>query len=240
MVFAPHQDDETLGCGGTIITRIGTGTDVAIVFMTEGRTSHAHLIPPSELVKIRRQEALAASRVLGIEEESVTFLDFEDGRLSEHYAAAVARVSSLLHEYKPDEVFIPYHREPNLDHLATNRIVLTALSAVGIAPVVCEYPVWTWHHWPWVSLRQHTPPGTRAVIHNTFANVFGIRLLKDFGYSSFIGDVIGQKAAALNEHRSQMTRLLPDPGWLTLSDVSDGDFLACFFQDYEVFYRYRF
>ena len=35
IVFAPHQDDETLGSGGTIIQKKRKGADVKIVFMTD-------------------------------------------------------------------------------------------------------------------------------------------------------------------------------------------------------------
>ena len=40
MVFAPHPDDETLGCGGTVVKLRRAGVDVHIVFMTDGRHSH--------------------------------------------------------------------------------------------------------------------------------------------------------------------------------------------------------
>jgi LmbE family N-acetylglucosaminyl deacetylase len=38
LVFAPHPDDETLGCGGTIANRVREGHEVEIFFMTDGRT----------------------------------------------------------------------------------------------------------------------------------------------------------------------------------------------------------
>jgi hypothetical protein len=31
IIFSPHQDDETLGCGGTIIRKKRVGADVKIV-----------------------------------------------------------------------------------------------------------------------------------------------------------------------------------------------------------------
>src|SRR5687768_6580034 len=34
MVFAPHPDDETLGCGGTILQKRRAGASMRIVFMT--------------------------------------------------------------------------------------------------------------------------------------------------------------------------------------------------------------
>jgi hypothetical protein len=46
------------------------------------------------------------------------------------------------------------------------------------------------------------------------------------------------KRTALAQHKSQMTQLIPNSNWLTLADVSNGEFLACFFQDYEFFRQY--
>jgi len=39
-VFSPHPDDETLGCGGTIIKKKRAGAEVKIFYMTDGRKSH--------------------------------------------------------------------------------------------------------------------------------------------------------------------------------------------------------
>ena len=36
IVFAPHPDDETLGCGGTILKKRSLGAPVEVVFLTDG------------------------------------------------------------------------------------------------------------------------------------------------------------------------------------------------------------
>ena len=66
VVFSPHFDDETLGCGGTILKKKRAGADVKIVFMTDGSKSHRHLISENELKAIRASEGLAASSSLGL------------------------------------------------------------------------------------------------------------------------------------------------------------------------------
>jgi LmbE family N-acetylglucosaminyl deacetylase len=239
LILSPHQDDETLGCGGTIIRKRGAGADITIVFLTDGRQSHGHLIPAGELVALRRQEALAASRVLGVEEDKVIFLDFEDGRLADFRDEAVSQVAAILAKNKPEEIFIPYAKEPTPDHLATNRIALAALDSQKSQASIYEYPVWFWHHWPWVQVRQGGPRATREVLKNTWTSQFGWRLFRDFNQAIFVGDVLGRKRQALEQYRSQMSRLKADPRWLTLHDVSEGEFLACFFQDHEFFHHYR-
>jgi hypothetical protein len=63
-------------------------------------------------------------------------------------------------------------------------------------------------------------------------------MLRDFHCFVRVGDVLPLKRAALERHRSQVERLRPDPAWLTLGDIAGGDFLKCFFQDREIFYRH--
>jgi len=232
IIFSPHPDDETLGCGGTIIRKKRAGADVSIVYMADGRRSHSHLIPENELKSIRVNEALAASQKLGVEEKDVQFLEFKDSELGNNQESAILKVIDILLQIKPDEIFIPYHRDDHPDHSATNSIVVSALQTYGRQLVVNEYPVWFWRHWPWVRCSD-----IRFGIKSISS---GLNLLKDFHCSVYIADVLELKHAALSQHRSQMTRLIPDPQWGTLSDLSYGEFLECFFQDHEIYYRYPF
>jgi LmbE family N-acetylglucosaminyl deacetylase len=240
IVFSPHPDDETLGCGGTIIKKKRSGTDVTIVFMTDGRRSHEHLISGDELKSIRAEEALAASQALGLEENEIVFLEFEDGKLNDNQISAINRVKEILLLQQPDEVFIPYYKEPlswSKDHLATNRIVVSALQIYGKKVFVYEYPIGFWCHWPWI---------VNVPISNLWKEmdalkkslVSGLSLLKDFRCSVYIEDVLALKRVALDQHKSQMTRLIPDPRWSTLNDAWNGEFLECFFQKYEIFHQY--
>jgi len=96
VVFSPHFDDETLGCGGTILKKKRAGADVKIVFMTDGSKSHRRLISENELKAIRASEGLAASRSLGLNACDICFLEFEETKLSEHLDAATNRVTEML------------------------------------------------------------------------------------------------------------------------------------------------
>lgn len=240
LIVSPHQDDETLGCGGTIIRKIDAGAEITLVFMTDGRQSHGHLIQVEELVAIRRSEALAAGRTLGLDNSRIFFLDFIDGSLISFQNEATGRISAILNEVKPEEIYLPYAKEPPPDHYATNHIVLAALETSEYRAFIYEYPVWFWHHWPWVSISRGAYQATGSVLKNTMKSQGGLRLLWDFNYAVFVGDVLQRKQAALEQHQSQMTQLGSDPRWLTLGDVSKGEFLACFFQDYELFRHYQF
>jgi LmbE family N-acetylglucosaminyl deacetylase len=235
VVFAPHEDDEVLGCGGLMARKRKAGARITIAFLTDGSQSHAHLMPPEQLSALRKGESVAAAETLGVPNEQVIFLGFPDGHLSEHEAAGVERVADLLRREAPGEVYYPYFRDPPPDHQATTRIVRSALSASNCSATAYEYPIWYWHHWPWIPL----DGGLRGKWRNLRA---GLALNRDMMREcrSFvrIREVLDVKRAALECHRSQMQRLVPDPKWVTLGDTHNGDWLACFFQDREIFYRY--
>jgi len=239
VVFSPHFDDEILGCGGTIIKKKRAGADVKIVFMTDGSKSHSHLIAEDKLKAIRKSESLTVSSSLGLAENDVFFLDFEETKLSENTSFAVNKVMDILSSQQPDEVFIPYHRDPplwSLDHLATNRLVMSALQENVKKASVYEYPIWIWYHQPFLSALMSGPKTFFVSLKSRY--VSGLDLLKDFRCSVYIGDVLQLKRGALNRYKSQMMRLLPDSNWRTLGDLSTGKFLECFFQEYEIFHHY--
>jgi LmbE family N-acetylglucosaminyl deacetylase len=236
IVFAPHQDDETLGCGGTIIRKRRAGAEVWVVFLTDGSGSHRHLMAEEELRTLREQEAAAAARLLEVEADHVIFLRFKDGQLTQQQSAAVLAVTQVLEHLEPEALFIPYRREAPADHAATYAIVQAALARTGRNGIeVYEYPVWFWQHWPWmrVPLRRRRE-ALGALARSLRANW---ALLHEFRCGVDIQDVLMLKQTALDAHRSQMTRLQPDQRWLTLGDVSDGEFLDCFFQAREIFRR---
>lgn len=237
IVFSPHQDDETLGCGGTIIRKKQAGADVKLVFMTDGSGSHAHLMNAQKLKEIRRDEAVEAAAVLGLDrQKDVFFLEFKDGGLKFNQQKALPKILDILADVCPEEVFIPYSKEEPPDHWVTNQIVQSALQKSVLNLTVYEYPIWFWRQWPWTSFIGR-PREILSCLKNTWSSGFGYKFLTDLKCSVYIGDVLEQKRTALKQHRSQMQRLVDDPRWMTLGDLSKGEFLDCFFQEYEFFHR---
>jgi LmbE family N-acetylglucosaminyl deacetylase len=238
IVFAPHQDDETLGCGGTIIRKREAEAQVKIVFMTDGSRSHDRFILEAELIVLRQQEAVQAAQTLDVEAENVVFLGFRDGELSQSLIKAIAQVQELLIQNQPQQLFIPYIRETHPDHLATNQIVWAALnnyeSEYESEVAVYEYPVWYWHHFPW------TKSDRNSQLNYLKASIkakLGWQLIQEFNYRVAIEPVKSQKQLALAQHQTQMKRLIDDPNWGLLQDVSKGEWLKCFFQTQEIFRR---
>jgi LmbE family N-acetylglucosaminyl deacetylase len=173
-----------------------------------------------------------------VEADRVLFLDIPDGALTHSLVEAVRPVSEILIQTAPEEIYIPYRGETPPDHTAARRIVLSALQAVRRPAEVYEYPIWYWNQWPWTWLSGYQP-NRWAVIKNSLNSGLGVRFLRDFRVRVDIRSVLEVKRAALNQHKTQMERVNGDPGWLTLGDLTNGQFLACFCQAYELFLNYR-
>jgi LmbE family N-acetylglucosaminyl deacetylase len=167
-------------------------------------------------------------------------MNFEEGQLEKHSAAARLKVRSILEAEGPDEVFIPHAREPLLwssDHLATYRIVYSELQKIRKKPVIWEYPIWYWFHWPWIGIGFQQWEHGKIVLKNTLSYYGGLSAVFDFNFCVSIKEALDQKREALRQHKSQVTRLIPDNRWTTLYDMARGDFVRFFFRDYELFRR---
>ena len=148
LVFAPHQDDETLGCGGIIVIKSNQNIPVSVVFMTNGQASHRHhpTLQPAELGKLRKQEALEALGILGVEPANIHFLDRPDSQLAqltpEKRQQLITELVQLLHTINPQEVYVTYRQDANADHEATYALVKEAILNAKIKVELLQYPVW--------------------------------------------------------------------------------------------------
>lgn len=89
LVFAPHNDDETLGQGGLIDTAIKAGKQVEVVIATNGdgytfatMEEFRKVFPTGmdyiKLGNIRQEESISALQVLGLDRKNVFFLSYPD------------------------------------------------------------------------------------------------------------------------------------------------------------------
>lgn len=235
LVFAPHPDDEVLGCGGVIALKAQAGARVKVIVMTDGRASHRALIAVDELVKMRRAEAEEAAHRLGMAARDYIFLDFEDHRLRQQRDAACDRVVEIIDQFKPDEIYCPHRYDGIADHEETNHIVRRAVERLSKPVVMFEYPVWLWNDWPWTQGDRRYGSGIVRRVLGTMRDlaemVLACRVRVD------VGSVLPRKLAALAAYRSQIQRFNGDPRWPVLADVAEGEFLRRFETDVEIFRR---
>ena len=147
MVFSPHQDDETFGCGGMIALKRKHGIPVAVAFLTDGQgidDLDAH--SKSKIIQIRKQEAVNALKILGVEPSEIKFLEKPDSKLqdleNEEKQQTIEQVISLLKYYKPEEVYVPHRNDCHRDHEVTYELVKEAIAQTGIEVELLQYPIW--------------------------------------------------------------------------------------------------
>ena len=146
-MFAPHPDDETLGCGGTIAKKTSEGYKVIIVILTDGRHAFSKVLgitsnpTPEELKQIRKIEAKKAIKTLGVSEESIIFLEFEDGKLEKHREEAREKILEIIKRYSPIEIYFPSSKDYNIDHKITNQIVKHCIKESKFSPRIFQYSI---------------------------------------------------------------------------------------------------
>jgi len=137
LVLAPHPDDESIGCGGTVCKYVQSGSCVRAVILTDGRQGDPamrrlarkdpeRIRREAELAVTRRAEAVAALEILGVEHGY--FLDAPDGELRQHAATVATQIADILAEWRPDIVLLPFLTDRHVDHFATNQCFLDAAS----------------------------------------------------------------------------------------------------------------
>ncbi|BCL38608.1 PIG-L deacetylase family protein [Nostoc sp. MS1] len=146
MVFSPHQDDETFGCGGMIAHKRERNIPVAVVFITDGKGSSVDEDVQNQIIQTRQQEAIAALKILGVEVSNIHFLAKPDGNLpelnDEEHQQTIHEITELVNHYQPGEIYVPHKKDCHRDHEATYTLVKTAIQQAKINVDIFQYPVW--------------------------------------------------------------------------------------------------
>ena len=141
LVIAPHPDDESIGCGGTLCRHTARGDRVAAVFLTSGELGLEHL-PRDEAWRVREGEAEAAAEVLGLAD--LTFLRCPDWTVGDGVDEVAALLRPVLAREAPHSIYLPHDREWHPDHRAALGVVQAACRDSEIpAPDLLTYEVWT-------------------------------------------------------------------------------------------------
>jgi LmbE family N-acetylglucosaminyl deacetylase len=195
LVVAPHPDDESLGCGGLISLLAQNNSAFYILFVTDGSASHRNskAWPPTRLAALREQEACRALACLGIANAPRLFLRLPDANMpipgTPAWGGAVATVSDVLRNFKPDLILLPWRRDPHSDHRASWLLSQQALRKATLRPVTLEYAIW---------LDELGEVGDRP----KHGEAEPVRVN--------VGSALASKRAAIAAHASQTTDLIAD------------------------------
>ena len=110
VVIAVHPDDETLGCGGTILKHLSEGDEVHCILITKGNKEQ-------EITweKVKAAYSFSSSRELNFPE-----LNLADISLNE----LIPAIEKEIREIKPSVLYIPNRSDIHSDHRAVYEACL--------------------------------------------------------------------------------------------------------------------
>jgi LmbE family N-acetylglucosaminyl deacetylase len=122
LVVAAHPDDETLGMGGTIHKMSLLGSQVSVVFLSDGISSRNEI---RESLDNRRAAATNALKHLNCSD--VLFYEFPDNSMdSVPLIEVVKTIEKCIKELSPTILFTHFPHDLNVDHRITSQACLVA------------------------------------------------------------------------------------------------------------------
>ncbi|MCJ0872550.1 PIG-L deacetylase family protein [Streptomyces sp. AP-93] len=116
LVIVAHPDDAELAMGMRIRDHVLAGDRVRVHCLSTGSTQ-------KDAVAVRRDECLAASKILGI--DGYTFSPIPDTRFTDHRGAINAALFDAFATERPDVVYTHYPDDQHLDHAVTGEEATT-------------------------------------------------------------------------------------------------------------------
>jgi len=114
LCVAPHPDDETLGCGGTLLRHIASGDPVHWLVVTAMTASQGYT---TERIASRQREIEAVAEAYGF--ASVDRAGLPTTRLDTvPKGELIAVIADVIRRVAPTTVYVPYRNDAHSDHTA--------------------------------------------------------------------------------------------------------------------------
>ena len=122
LVLAAHPDDETLGCGGTLLKHASDSDQIHWLIITKITEVKGY---PLEKVKTRAKEITDVAAAYGF--YTVSSLDYEPRKLgSIPFEKLVKNISDKIDSIKPEIIYINYYRDVHSDHQIVFNAIISA------------------------------------------------------------------------------------------------------------------
>jgi LmbE family N-acetylglucosaminyl deacetylase len=125
LVIAPHPDDETIGCGGTIALHSLSGDAMCVCIVTDGGRSRGGGFSREEICRRRREEAVLACGVLG--NVGLVQLGLPEGLWHEQQLARPLEL--LLEDYKPTIIYSPSGIDYHPEHIRVAQVLARVMQS---------------------------------------------------------------------------------------------------------------
>lgn len=118
MVLAPHQDDEAVGVGGTLMMLRDLGAEITVVYLTDG----AEKGDEGAAIVERGEEAAAACALIGAHRIDIGISNVR----TDPSLAEIDALASALGEVRPEVVLVPWLLDGTVKHRMANHLLWLA------------------------------------------------------------------------------------------------------------------
>lgn len=136
LVIAPHPDDESLGCGGSIVKHIKAGSRVKVIFLTDGDRGDFERRFGEQYVEIRKKSAQHAMEILGVKDYE--FWGYRDRDLHLAVQEVKEKLFRTVETFSPALTYAPSPFEAHPDHKVSFGVVWDLREHFGITLALYE------------------------------------------------------------------------------------------------------
>jgi len=112
LAIAVHPDDESLGCGGTLLKHKAAGDAIYWLIVTSMKEEYGF---EKGVIEARRKEIEKVSSLYGF--DGVYDLDFSTMQLDTiPYSRLIGSISDVFREVEPNIVYLPFKSDVHTDH----------------------------------------------------------------------------------------------------------------------------
>ena len=121
LVVSVHPDDETLGCGGTILKHIKENDNVYWLILTEASEASGYSkkfisTRENEIREVSKEYQFSKTFNLGFPATKLHAFDFSD---------VIAKVSSVIQEVKPEVIYTVNRSDIHTDHQVAAKAIIS-------------------------------------------------------------------------------------------------------------------
>lgn len=123
LVIAPHQDDETIGAGGTLLLAKKANAKISILFVTDGaQRTKSYAKTFADTVIVRKEEATKVCDKLNAAYYELNISNI----LPQPDYENVVKLSEIIAEVKPDVILSPWILDSPPKHRMANHLLYLA------------------------------------------------------------------------------------------------------------------
>lgn len=114
LAVAPHPDDETLGCGGTLLRHRDDGDAVHWLIVTEMTAAQGFSLARMQSREQEISQVAASYGFAGVHRTGLPTTRLDTVPLSD----LICVIGRVVHEVQPNVVYVPYRNDSHSDHAA--------------------------------------------------------------------------------------------------------------------------